>query len=259
MSLIYEPKGKAREYSPLALNIYNGCDHGCKYCYVPMIMRKQDASKTVKERTNFLYLLEKELNKNTYKDQILLSFMCDPYNHHNDIAKTTALALRMLNRCNCKVAVLTKSGTRCLKDLDIFKSFGDRIKIGTTLTFTNNDHSYDIEPKAALPDDRLEMLKILEEQNIKTFVSIEPVIDTKQSLTLIRRSLNFTDQYKIGKMNYFEKKFTDKPINWSKFLYEAVEILRKNNKQFYIKEDLRKFDHNKILTKIECDYNYLNL
>jgi hypothetical protein len=28
MSLIYEPKGKAREYSPLALNTYSGgCDH----------------------------------------------------------------------------------------------------------------------------------------------------------------------------------------------------------------------------------------
>ena len=33
MSLIYEPKGKAREYSPLALNVYSGgCDHACRYC-----------------------------------------------------------------------------------------------------------------------------------------------------------------------------------------------------------------------------------
>ena len=33
MSVIYEPKGKAREYSPLALNLYLECQHGCKYCY----------------------------------------------------------------------------------------------------------------------------------------------------------------------------------------------------------------------------------
>jgi DNA repair photolyase len=33
MQTIYEPKGKAREYAPLALNLYESCPHGCKYCY----------------------------------------------------------------------------------------------------------------------------------------------------------------------------------------------------------------------------------
>ena len=37
MSIIYQPKGKAREYSPLAANLYLGCNHGCKYCYAPSI------------------------------------------------------------------------------------------------------------------------------------------------------------------------------------------------------------------------------
>ena len=37
MSVIYTPKGKAREYSPYACNIYIGCNHGCKYCYAPSI------------------------------------------------------------------------------------------------------------------------------------------------------------------------------------------------------------------------------
>ena len=41
MSIIYEPTGKAREYSPLAANFYDGCDHGCKYCYAPGIRRKE--------------------------------------------------------------------------------------------------------------------------------------------------------------------------------------------------------------------------
>ena len=40
MSQIYEPRGRAREYSPLALNYFTGCDHGCQYCYVqPMMSR----------------------------------------------------------------------------------------------------------------------------------------------------------------------------------------------------------------------------
>lgn len=41
---IYEPSGKAREYSPLALNLYKGCDHGCNYCYVPDMKHALEAS-----------------------------------------------------------------------------------------------------------------------------------------------------------------------------------------------------------------------
>ncbi len=29
---VYQPNGKAREYSPW-LNLYNGCPHNCKYCF----------------------------------------------------------------------------------------------------------------------------------------------------------------------------------------------------------------------------------
>jgi DNA repair photolyase len=28
--IIYEPRGKAKEYADLAANLYLGCDHGCK-------------------------------------------------------------------------------------------------------------------------------------------------------------------------------------------------------------------------------------
>ena len=262
MTLIYEPKGKAREYSPLALNIYNGCDHGCKYCYVPMIRKDIEANKVVKERSCFLTNLEKELNNNIsniHKKQILLCFMCDPYNHRDCIIKATRFSLKMLNRRNCKVAILTKSGSRCLRDLDIFKQFGDRIKVGATLTFINEQNSLDIEPNAATPQDRLDTLKILHKNGIKTFISIEPVIDPIQSIELIKLCLPFIDQFKVGKINYFEKRFADKPIDWHKFLTEAVTILRKAEKQFYIKEDLRAFDYDKILLSNEINYDYLNL
>lgn len=38
MRIIYEPKGRAREYANLAANLYSGCIHGCVYCYVPQFL-----------------------------------------------------------------------------------------------------------------------------------------------------------------------------------------------------------------------------
>ena len=35
MAIIYEPRGKAREYVPLTANLYRGCAHACAYCYAP--------------------------------------------------------------------------------------------------------------------------------------------------------------------------------------------------------------------------------
>ena len=40
VKIIYEPKGAALEYAPLAANLYSGCVHGCRYCFVPGVMRK---------------------------------------------------------------------------------------------------------------------------------------------------------------------------------------------------------------------------
>lgn len=258
MSLIYTPNGKAREYSPLALNIYNGCDFGCTYCYTKIIKRNFNVNATAIERKNFIDILQKELKKYTYKEQILLSFMCDPYCHKEKETRTTEQALDILNENNCLVAILTKSGETCLRDLDKFKAFGSRIKIGSTLTLTDDTKSQAIEPRAALPTSRLEMLKVLHENKIKTFVSIEPVIDTKESLKLMELTLPFVDQYKIGKMNYFEKNY-DIKNDWTQFLKDSVKLMRENKKDFYIKLDLQKFDQDNILTDQEKDMNYLNL
>ena len=35
LDVVYVPKGAALEYAPLAVNLYTGCSHGCKYCFAP--------------------------------------------------------------------------------------------------------------------------------------------------------------------------------------------------------------------------------
>ena len=41
MKVIYEPKGKALEFSPLGANLYRGCSHGRLYCYVPQTIKEK--------------------------------------------------------------------------------------------------------------------------------------------------------------------------------------------------------------------------
>ncbi len=253
MSLIYEPKGKAREYSPLALNIYNGCDHDCSYCYIKtMPFYKQNTNPFPK--ANILENLEKELNKTKITKQVLLSFLGDPYCKAEMELGITRKVLEILNKHNVPVAILTKGGTRCLRDLDLFKEFNN-IKVGVTLTFNGgNDNSKRFEPGASSPIDRLLALSVLHKNGIKTWASFEPVISPDESLNMIEFSLPHVDQYKLGKWNHDPRADN---IDWKEYVNSAIKILRRAGKQFYVKEDLRKYAHG--LTEQESDMDYMSL
>ena len=58
MSVIYRPKGMAREYSPYALNIYIGCSHRCKYCYAPHTLQRRGEDYFGKPEPNWAKYLE---------------------------------------------------------------------------------------------------------------------------------------------------------------------------------------------------------
>lgn len=253
MSVIYKPQGMAREYSPYALNIYIGCSHRCKYCYAPHTLQKSCDSYFGKPepRKDILKLLEKDLKKNTYTEQVLLSFVGDCYCDSADNGATVREILKLLNHYKVPVAVLSKGGKKMLRDLDIFKEFGDRITVGTTLTFLDEKKSKEWEPYASTPSERLETLKILHDNGIKTFASFEPTIEPEESLKLIRKTLeqDSVDHYKIGKINNY--KSADKWQDWEKYLGDCVKLLRPTNKQVYYKFCLRKLAPNINLTDAE--------
>lgn len=150
----------------------------------------------------------------------------------------------MLNAYKVPVAVLSKGGKKMLRDLDIFKEFGDRITVGATLTFLDDKKSKEWEPYASTPSERLETLKILHENRIKTFASFEPTIEPEESLALIHRTLedNSVDHYKIGKINNYRS--ADKWQDWAKYLEDCVKLLRPIGKQVYYKFCLRKLAAN---------------
>lgn len=262
MALIYKTKGRAREYSPLALNIYDSCDYFCKYCFAPAIMRKFDGNKPPalrwssgkpKPREGILARLETEARKFSRAEQVLLCFLGDPYCRADVEYRTTRRILEILLGNQVTVAILTKGGKSCLRDLDLFKEF-ERIKIGATLTFLDDRDSLSWEPQAALPNDRIETLRTLKENGIQTWASLEPVIDIEQSLKIIDETHEFIDHYKVGKLNHYRS-----GIDWMDFGVKAIEKLNKYHKKFYIKKDLALFIPPGMLTREQTDMDYLVL
>jgi len=263
MSIIYEPRGKAREYSPLSANLYSGCNHNCKYCYVPNIFGKSYDQSNIYPRREILRELEKDCKKfASTEKQVLLSFTTDPYNSLEKDLRITRDALKLFLKYQIPVSILTKSNS-CLQDIDVFKKFPkDSLKVGMTLTFDNDKDSLDWESGASLPNERLDCLKTLKENNITTWASFEPVIIPSQSLVMIKKSLPFVDHYKVGKINNYQG--LDKTIDWTNFLSNVVSILREAQKPFYIKKDLResasavKLYGNEVLADEFCSIAFKN-
>ena len=256
---IYEPTGRAREYSPLALNYFKGCDHGCKYCYVQPMMRRFNSNYDHSKISCDLNLIELEksikiLSREDRTKQVLLSFTGDPY--CNFESGQTRQVLEVLLKYNIHVAILTKNPVKAIKDIDLFKQF-EHFKIGSTLTFYDDKKSKEWEPGAPTSQQRIEGLKEFQQQGIKTWISFEPVIIPSESIALIEEVILFADHIKIGKLNNY--KGLDKDVNWSKFLYDSVYILRQSNVKFYIKKDLAQYNNGLYLSGNELNEDYLNI
>lgn len=253
MSLIYEPKGKAREYSPLALNVYSGgCDHSCRYCYCSGIM---SGAWGATPRPRNLAGLAREAA--SARRQILLCFMADPYCAAEVQHGKTRDALTVLREAGCSVAILTKGGSRCLRDMDLFAGWpGGRIKVGATLTFNLAELSREWEPGAALPEERVSVLRKLHEAGVQTWASIEPVIIPSESLAIIEASLPYVDAYKVGRWNHDARA---NAIDWPAFGKAAVDMIRGAGRRLYVKVDLRPHFPSGYLRPEECDMDALTL
>lgn len=264
MAAIYEPRGAAREYSPLALNYIHGCDHGCVYCYVPKMMKRFNAGYIhsnvyIKEVGSLIKELKSSAKKNRHSEkQVFLSFTTDPYSHFNNETRLTRKVLEILLENEIPVSILSKGGNNILQDLDIIKMFGENIQVGGSLTFTNNEDTLKWEKNSTLPDERFDALKTLHEAGVKTWASIEPVIIPEQSLEIMELTKDYVDAYKIGKLNHFPKH--EQKFNWTDFLNRSIFIMRKNDKPFYIKNDLFEFANEEtFLYPNERDMDHLAL
>jgi DNA repair photolyase len=236
---IYEPKGKALEYGERALNLYNGCDHGCKYCYAPAATwSKREEFVQPKARVINEKDLDREISRLTIGTVVFLCFTCDPYQHLDTELQITRRIIQKLLTAGMSVIILTKAGLPSTRDFDLLSAHPDQSNYGATLTFVDDALSRLWEPGAALPGERLEALARAHSLGIPTWASLEPVIDPKQTLELIRMSHEFVDVYKVGKWNHDQRAAA---IDWRAFAKQAVSLLDSLGKKYYIKKDLAVF------------------
>jgi DNA repair photolyase len=238
--IIYEPRGQAGEYAPLATNPYRGCGHGCAYCYVPKIlhMDRKEFDAGANLRPGFLDALRKDAARyqqaGITDQQIMLSFTSDPY--HRGDTTATRTTLEILRQHDLSFCTLTKGGARALRDLDLFRP--DHDAFASTLTSLDDRFSQKWERNAALPDDRILALKTFHDAGIFTWVSLEPTLDCESSLAIVDATHDFVDLYKVGRVNYLPM---TKTTDWRDYTLRMLDRLHNHDAAYYIKKDLQPY------------------
>ncbi|MHC4213971.1 MAG: SPL family radical SAM protein [Planctomycetota bacterium] len=235
MDIIYEPRGPAREYAPLAANLFSGCCHGCTYCFGPSTLwKKREVFHTqVEPKKNAFERLEKDAGKLKGDDrEILLSFVTDPYQPVEMERGLTRRAVECLIENNLRFTLLTKGGMRASRDFDLLAGY-DNARFGSTIVFILQDYADRWEPNAPSIDDRILAIEDAHSKGIPTWVSLEPVIDPNQALELIRQLHPIVDHWKVGKLN---KQKVD--VDWMQFREDVKTLLDSLGADYYLKKSL---------------------
>lgn len=252
---IYEPRGPALEYAPLACNLFNGCAHGCEYCYVPNCLRmsRESWNAAVSVRAGILEALSKDLRSSDRAKRLLFCFTSDPYQPDPALRATTRAALRLCRDSGQPFTVLSKGGLLAANDFDCY--FSGETCLGTfATTLTVNDNWERWEPRAASPESRIESLREAKRQGIPIWVSLEPVIDPRAALNYIDVLGNIVDAWKIGKLNYHPH---SKCIDWKTFGAELATALENCDKPYLVKKSLRRYMPPEFPTNTLLDWDNL--
>lgn len=227
MKPIYEPKGRAKEYGDLCVNIYTGCPHRCYYCFAPSALRRdKEAFHTcVSTRTGIVEAVKRQIEREQVTGKLIhLCFTCDPYPCGFDTSPTREV-IQALKASGNNVQILTKGdGTR---DLDLLT---ENDWYGVTITGATPEQ----EPNAISAAARLLALAAAKRKGVKTWVSFEPVINAEYVLSCLAAHADIFDKVKIGKLNYHPSE-----IEWAEFGRRVEERCREKHLDYYIKKDLR--------------------
>lgn len=243
MKTIYKTKGAAKEYCELAVDIYNNCPHKCEYCYAKAKEERKNKDfcfggareNIIEETENYL-----KSNKDIYGKTIFLGFSSDPIPKDEDVTKTLEM-VKLLKKYNCNIMFCTKGYLANDTIKEIIKLSDS---VGITIS-CNDEMAIKYEKYAALPSERIKLLKYAKENGCETWISFEPILDDKYIISLLESNLmDYVDIVKIGKLNHMELSNLTKNdndfIDWKEFGLKAIEICERKGQKYIIKDALKK-------------------
>ena len=172
-----------------SMNAYQGCEHGCIYCYARnshefwgysagldferKILVKRDAPK----------LLEQHLKKKSWRaDTIVMSGNTDCYQPAEKTFQLTRQSLEVFLKYKHPTAIITKNSL-ILRDLDILRALAkdNLIAVNISITSLSEDIRRLVEPRTATIKKRLDTVNILCKNGIPVNVMIAPIIPSINS------------------------------------------------------------------------------
>ena len=161
-----------------ALNPYRGCSHGCVYCYAPDTLRMIGDEKWgsfVDVKEGLPNVLAKELKKKEV-GIIGLGTVTDPYQSREERINNSRYCLEQVARKKWPICIQTKCDL-VTRDIDILSRM-EKVEVAITITTLDEELAGRMEPGAPSPKRRLDAIRMLVENDIKTWVFLGPIIPT---------------------------------------------------------------------------------
>lgn len=167
-----------------SLNPYQGCEHGCIYCYARNSHEYWgygaglDFEQKVLVKRNAVELLDKKLRSKSWKaTPIVLSGNTDCYQPIERKLEITRDLLKTFLRYKHPVGIITKNSL-IQRDLDILKELSRDNLVRVSLSITSLDEKIRmlLEPRTATIKKRLKTLEVLSEAGIPVNVMMAPII-----------------------------------------------------------------------------------
>jgi len=177
------------EYS---MNPYQGCEHGCIYCYARNTHTYWGYSAGIEFEQKILVkkdaprLLEEKIKSKNWKPYpIMFSGNTDCYQPAEKKYKITRQMLEVLWKYRHPVSIITKSSL-ILRDLDILEQMAQHrlLKVAISITSLEESLRLRLEPRAASGKKRLDVVRQLSQKSIPTVVMMAPIIPSLNDMEI---------------------------------------------------------------------------
>jgi DNA repair photolyase len=167
-----------------SINPYQGCEHGCIYCYARPTHAYRNLSPGVDFETrlfakvNAAEMLREELSRPGYRCEVIaLGANTDPYQPIERERRITRGILEVCAEFNQPVAIVTKNAM-IERDLDILAPMARKSLVNVFISLNNLDHELArrLEPRCSAPARRLKAMKTVSDAGVPVGVLVSPVI-----------------------------------------------------------------------------------